>query len=272
MTKAAETQAFWGVPVGFWFAVNVHFSNSMYCTLVGLVIFFGSCFGNSFADEQQVADLPRFPSTANSSPVFQEFQRERYALAVEREDLLKTGASFQQVVDWEKRNASRLSARRDQMQILAAESALEPREFSPTSIPAGVSDSLKTLIGARAALADARAKIHNQLLETLPQEVTKEQVQQMQEKEQYLFRQRYKKEIQAMRQTIKALAGEQGRKQASVPSVLDLPQDISLETRKNLETRNQMASERAKLWNQLLDAPPATREWVEQSTGHFKQM
>jgi hypothetical protein len=166
---------------------------------------------------QQTAPLTSTGSTT-ASPISQEqatlqaFQQEQAALAQEQQALVAQGATHQQLTAWRQQNAAQFAAQQQRAEIMSAISALQPMQTNhQPNIPANASQTLKDYLTSQAALANARAQIHNQLVQQITasgQSLTLAQISQMEQQQMQLFRQQNAAVLQLQAQRVQTLANE----------------------------------------------------------------
>ncbi|MDD5198835.1 MAG: hypothetical protein PHC88_03450 [Terrimicrobiaceae bacterium] len=222
--------------------------------------------------------MPTPAPAPSRSSALETFQREQQALAVELSALLAKGATSQQLEAWRARNAARFAAQQQRARDMADASALEPMAaVAQPNIPADASPTLRDFLTRQTALANARAQIHNQLLNALPMEVTEAQLREMQQKEAQLFAQQHAGELKAQSQRAQALGEESARIPLPAPGPTEIPQNATPQLQAFLTQRNQLARERIALWNQTLAADPTTRDsalqqWCRQNAARVQQL
>jgi len=228
--------------------------------------------GVSFAQTGEVS-----PLASGSSTTLQTYQQELQALAQERRSLVEQGATQQQLEAWQQQNAAQFQALQQFAQALAVASALQPMPV-PTRviIPANASSTLRDFMMTRASLANARAQIHNQLLQALPSGASQEQVRAMRQRAEKIFQQQHAADLQLQGQRAQALAAEAAPQPRSVPKLV-IPPGATPELQAYLAAENALASDRAQLWNQYLTADPATRQaarqqWQQQNASRLEQL
>ncbi len=222
------------------------------------------------------------PSPASASPTFDAFRQEQLALMREREALASRNVTPAQMEAWLRQNAARLDAQRQRAKVLAAESAIEPlpEREGAQPIPADASPALRELLTTRAALANSRARIHNELVDQLPAEVSLDEVAAMQEREARLFAQRHAEDLKAQARRASALAAESARQPLPLPipgAEPAIPPSAPPPLRAFLTARQSLMRERALLWNQMLTASPAARErsmldWQKRNAARFESL
>jgi hypothetical protein len=216
---------------------------------------------------------------AQSAPSEQDqFVAEQRALGQELQALQAQGATPQQMEAWHKKNAARFAAQQQRAMDMAADSALQPAPvMGQANIPANASGTLKDFLATQAEMANARAQIHNQLLNGLPAEVTPEQISQMQQSETKLFEQQQGANLKLQAQRAQALAEESARQPLPVPPPLSLSPDTTPQMAAFLTARDQLMRDQIQLHNQYLTATPAVRDaameqWRKQNASRFQQM
>jgi hypothetical protein len=247
----------WNKSSGYWIGL-----------LAGLVM-----GGTVFAQKASVA-----PQTSGSSTTLQTYQQELATLVQQRRALVAQGATQQQLQAWQQQNAPQFAALQQLAQNLAQESALQPLPLrQAVNIPANASSTLTDFLTARTSLANGRAQIHNQLLQTLPQNPSQEQISTMMQEETQLFQQQYATDLQPQLQRAQALAAVSASQPHRVPRRVLIPPNATSQLQAFLTARNAVATNRAQLWNQYLTADPATRQaamqqWRQQNAGQMEQL
>jgi hypothetical protein len=217
-------------------------------------------------------------TTTTTAPSLQTYLQEQRALAREWRTLAAQGATQQQLAGWRQQNATQFQAQQQLAQTLCLESALQPAlVIQQVNIPANTSGALADLLTTQAALASARAQIHNQLLQALPSAVTAQQVEAMRQQQAQIFQQQYAADLQLQTQRAQALAAESASQPLRVPGPPVFPPNATPQLQAFLIARNTLAIERAQLWNQYLTADPATRQaaiqqWRQQNAAQFQQL
>jgi hypothetical protein len=212
------------------------------------------------------------------SATLQTFLQEQQSLAQTEQALVAQGATEQQIQAWRTQNAGRLEAQQQRAQDMAAESAVEsmPVGVQP-NIPANASPPLKDFMTTQAALGNARAQIHNQLLRAMPGDVTEEQIGEMQQKEEQLFQQQYAEDLKVQAQRAQALAQESAGQPQPVPGAPNIPSDASPQLKALLLARYQLMHDQIVFSNQYAGATPASRDatleqWHRQNASRFQQL
>ena len=218
------------------------------------------------------------PLASGSSPTLAQFEQERQALAQEWQVLVSQGATQQQLEAWRQQHAAQFQAQQQLAQALALASALQPMPVGTgVNAPANASSTLRDFLTTQASLADARARIHNQLLQTMPSGATQEQINAMRQQERRIFQQRHAGDLQLQGRRAQALAAESASQPIRVPGPAVIPPGATPQLQAYLAARNALASDRAQLWNQYLTADPATRQaamqqWRQQNASRLEQL
>ncbi len=239
-----------------------------------------ACFGQSAAPSQVVQqnNSPVATTGASNSATLQSFQAQRQSLARSELALISNGASPAQIQAWQQQNSAALAAQRQQAAELAANSALQPMAtVNQPTIPANASQTLKDFLTTHAALANARAQIHNQLLSAMPSEVSDAQLGQMQQTEAQLFQQQEAATLQLQVQRAQALASASAQQPIPLPPPLVIPANASPQLAAFLTARDQLMRAQLTLTNQNLTASPAARQatlqqWQQQNAARFQQV
>jgi hypothetical protein len=131
---------------------------------------------------------PASSQTSGSAGTLAQFQQEQQALFQQWQTLVSQGATQQQLAAWQQQNAAQFQAQQQLAQALSAASALQPMPLiSQVNIPANAPPTLSDFLTTQASLANARAQIHNQLLQALPAGATQQQIDQMRQQEMQTF-------------------------------------------------------------------------------------
>ena len=244
--------------------------------LIFLIIFTGFLLVKASYGQTTVGSQPA-PSHPQSATL-QMFLQEQGALVQEEQALMAQGATEQQIKEWRTKNASRLEAQQERAKDMAAESAVEsvPVVASP-KIPANASPTLKNFLVTQTVLLNARAQIHNQLLQAMPSDVTEEQIAQMQQKEDQLFQQQHGEELQAQTQRAQILTQESRGTPLPVPGPTPIPPNATPQLAAFLTLSDQLMREEMQLHNQYLTATSTVRDaaleqWRQQNAARFEQM
>jgi hypothetical protein len=217
-------------------------------------------------------------SSAIPTQVLTSFQTEQQALANSFGQLLALNPTLGQMQAWQQQNAAALTAQQERAQYLASVSALEPQPVpGAANIPAGASQNLTDFLTTQAALAQARAQIHNQLLDALPENVSDAQLSQMQQSEEQLFQQQHATDLQLQQQRAQVIANESASQPLPVPPPLVIPAGTSSRMATFLTLRDQIMRAHVALWNQLTTVTPVVRDaalqqWAQQNAGLIQQM
>ncbi len=231
---------------------------------------------------------PAQPVQQNNSPVatigasnaatLQAFQVQQRTLTQSELALMSSGATPAQIQAWQQQNAVALAAQKRQVMEMAANSALQPMAtVSQPTIPANASQMLKDFLTTQAALANARAQIHNQLLSAMPSEVSDAQLGQMQQTEAQLFQQQEGATLQLQTQRAQALASASAQQPIPLPPPLSIPANASPQLAAFLTARDQLMRDRITVFNQYATATPAIRqaalqEWEQQNAAQVQQL
>lgn len=145
------------------------------------------------------------------------------------------------------------------------------------SVPANVSGTMADFLTTQATLANAQAQIHNELLATLPSSAPQQQVAAMFQQEQQLFWQQYGADVQLQSQRAQALAAESESQPIPTFEPADIPLDASPQLHAFLAARNALASDQSQVWNEYVNADPATRraalmQWCQQNAARMEQL
>jgi len=149
--------------------------------------------------------------------------------------------------------------------------------MNQANIPANASGALKDFLTMQASLANARAQIHNQLLQALPSGASQDQISQMRQQEEQIFQQQHAGDLQFQGKRGQTLAAESGLKPLPVPGPAVIPPNASRQLQAYLTARNTLMSAWVQLWNQYVTADPAIRQaalqqWQQQNAGRLEQL
>lgn len=228
------------------------------------------------ASGQTLPSQAASPSAETDSTLLQDFQDEQQALA--RSYSALRNPSPTQIQTWQQNNAARLQAQQQRARQLADDSALEPMPLSPgPNIPPNASPTLRDFLTTRSELAGNNAKIHNQLLNALPQEVTEDQIEEMRKNEALLISRQNEGTLQLQARRAQQLAEETARQQVPLPPPLVIPPGSTPQTQAFLTLRDQLLREQIQLHNQNTKATSsvgeaALRQWQERNAARFQQL
>ena len=221
-------------------------------------------------------------SSSSSTASLQSLQAQQQALAQAQQQLIAQGATPQQLQAWQQQNAAAIAQVQQEAQTLAAASTaqLEPTNRS-ANIPANASAALQAFLTTRTTLANARAQIHNQLIQQATasgQTLTPAQVQQIAQQEETQYQQQYGAEEQVLAQQTQALAVESAQRAASLSSNLSaISSNASPPLAAYLTAKNKLNQSLAQLIGQYATADPQTRQaailqWHQQNAAQFQQL
>jgi hypothetical protein len=246
-----------------------HISGGCWMGLLAGLVMGGTVFA-------QTATIPT--QTSGSSSTLQTYQQKLGSLLQERGELISQGATQQQLQTWREQNGPQFAALQQFVQSLAQESALQPLPLRlVANIPPNASGTFADFLIAQATLANSRAQIHNQLLQSLPQNPTREQINTMMQEEWQQFQQQHGADFQLQMQRVQALAAQSASQPLRVPGSAVIPPNASPQLQAFLRARNTLLTARAQLWNQYLTADSAARQvamqqWREQNAGRLEQL
>lgn len=217
-------------------------------------------------------------SVSGSSGNVSAYQQEQQTLSQELQALMSQGATPQQLAAWRSQNAAQLQAQQQLAQSLAVASALRPMPANlPATIPANATGVLKDFLTTRILLANARAQIHNQLLQALPSGATQAQLDSMQQQEDKLLQQQDGADIQLQAQRAQALGAQSASIPEPTPGPPVIPPNASPQLQAFLTLRATLVGSMIQLRNQYLGADPATRaaaigQWRQQNAASISQL
>jgi len=147
----------------------LYFRIGVFIYLVAIVTVSGQDASQTPSIQQAPQPGPAQQTSEQYQATLQAFQREQLALMREKQALVKQGATDQQLTAWQQQNTARLSAQAQQAQAIAAGAVSQPVPVNAKpNIPADASPTLRDFLTTQAALANARAQIHNQSLQATP--------------------------------------------------------------------------------------------------------
>lgn len=220
-------------------------------------------------------------SVAPTSDVASTFQQEQLALCQEIQAQITNGATQQQLAAWYQRNASRFAAQEKRSEAMAAARALMPMPANEhPNIPANASPTLKAFLIAQITLGNARAQIHNQLLQQAAgagSNLTPTQLNQLHEKEGQLFQQQNASAIKLQAQRAQTLSNAAAQTPFPMPPPLKFPSNASPQLQAFLTVRDQVIRSQMQVINQYRLADPkaqqaALQKWQQQNAGLLQQM
>jgi hypothetical protein len=225
--------------------------------------------------------IPVQQTLSQEQATIQAFQQEQEALIKERQTLVAHGATRPQLASWFQQNAAQFEAQQQRAEVIAAVSTLKPMQTNnQPNIPANASQTLKDFLTTQAALANARAQIHNQMVQQTTasgQSVTLAQISQMEQQQTQIFQQQHAADLQLQAQRLQTLANESAQMPVQTPPLLHIPPNASPQLQAFLTTQNQLMQERIQLQNQYANAAPSVREaameqWHQQNAPRFQQL
>lgn len=248
---------------------------SILCCRMGVLFYLVTIAGVS----GQIATSSQPVQQASPNQItLQAFQTEQQTLAKSFNALLTLSPTQQQLQAWQQQNAIALANQQQLALNMAAESALEPQPLpGAPNIPANASSTLRDLLTTQAALANARAQIHNQLLNALPLEVSDAQLSQMQQSEEQLFQQQQGANLQLQAQRAQILANESAQQPMPIPPPLSIPPGSNPQMTAFLTAWDQLMRDQITFSNQYVTATSAVRDaalqqWQKQSATRFQQL
>jgi len=218
-------------------------------------------------------------STSQTASTIQAYAQEQEALMQQRRALVAQGATQQQLQAWYTQNAVQFAAQDQRAQTMAASSALQLRRANhqPT-IPANASPALKNMLNTRAALANAHAQIHNQLVQgSSGTNLTFAQLGTMEQNETQLFQQQDSALLTLQAQRAQALTPTSIAPTRTARASAAVPSNATPQMAAFLSTRKQLRQSLIQLRNQYASASPEARnaalqQWRQQNAGQFTQL
>ena len=190
------------------------------------------------------------------------FVAEELVLRQQEANLVANDATPAQMAAWQKQNAAAIALQKQRQQAIAIASAQEIRpENAAPRIPANASPALKNYLTTRAALANAHAHIHNQLIQTATARgalLTYAKLQALNDEELAQFQTQNVALMATQQQRVGILAVAAEKKSLSVPPLL-IRASTTPQLTANLQTRHQLALSFTQLRNQIAAVTPAAR-------------
>jgi hypothetical protein len=211
----------------------------------------------------------------------QAYQKEQQILGQSFGALIAQNPTPQQIQAWQMQNEAGLSAQQQRAISLGMDSALQPLPIQAATsqpiMPSNASQTMKDFLAGQTALGNARAQIHNQLLDALPQDVTDAEITQMEGQETQLFMQQHAADLQLQAQRAQTLAQESAATPIPTPPPFQLPPGCSAQMAAYLTLRDQLARDQTQMLNQQVNATPAARnaavqQWLQQNASRFQQL
>ena len=213
------------------------------------------------------------PSDSGTSATLADFEQEQQTLAQEWQTLLSQGATQQQLDDWAQQNATELQSQSQLAQTLAAQAVAQPLQvLDQVIIPEGASNTLADFLTGQATLANARAQIYNQLLQSAPG-ATQQQIDQETDQ---TFERQNAAQLQAQSQQAQALAAEVAPQ--PLPEVTPpIPPNATPQLAAYLTARNALMQSWVQVWNQNVNSDSGTRQaaiqqWQQQNASQISQL
>ena len=252
-----------------------------------------SAAGQSTSQSQSALQPPPVAATASATAPVQvqsvspvpakvaSYLQQQAALSQQEQALVAQGATEQQLEAWYQQNASAFAALQQQAADMGTTSALRlgPTIAQP-NLPAGASQTLSDFLTTQAALVNARAQIHNQIVQqatTSGQSLTLAQVSQMEQQQEQLFQQQHDSDLQLQVQRAQTLASVSAQNAVPVPGPSVVPPNATPQMVAYLTVRDQLAHDEAQFRNQFVTATPAVRDaaiqqWHQQNLARFQQL
>lgn len=251
----------------------LYFRIGVFIYLVAIVTVSGQDASQTPSIQQAPQPGPAQQTSEQYQATLQAFQREQLALMREKQALVKQGATDQQLTAWQQQNTARLSAQAQQAQAIAAGAVSQPVPVNAKpNIPADASPTLRDFLTTQAALANARAQIHNQSLQATSSSRGGPQDSQMQS-----FQQQHAGDLQLQLQRAQSLSDAAAQTPLMVPKPRTIPSDATPELIAYMTLRDQLMRERIQVRNQYISADPAALEaalqqWRQQNAERIQQL
>ena len=249
--------------------------------LINLAAIFGVLGQHSLQAQETTSSSSTSPQPVTPQQTIQAYQQEQQALANGLATLLASGATWQQLVAWQQQNAAAISAQQQQATAMANASASQtiPSVGQP-NIPANASPTLKDFLTLQAALDNACAQIHNQILRQSAasgQTLTQAQVAQMELQEMQTFRRQHRNDLLLQAQRTQTVANASLSVPLSLPATPRIPPNASPQVAAFLTAKYQLMQSRIQLMNQNATAAPSVQEaalqqWSQQHASAIAQL
>jgi hypothetical protein len=191
------------------------------------------------------------PASSGSSDAYSNFLEQSQAFHQQLRTLMAEGATSKQVAQWQAENSEQIQTLQQSAETFGEASVKDPRiTIRQVTIPAGTSTTLASFITTAAALATARAQIHNQLIQSLPANATNEQIQQMLWQERQEFLQQHASDIQAQAQRAVTLGSSSALPPSGGSATFAIPSDASPQMKAFLTLHNRLFAGRAQFLRQ----------------------
>ena len=219
-------------------------------------------------------------SSSQNALTLQAYAQEQRALMQQRRALVAQGGTQQQLQAWHTQNAAQFAAQDQRAQTLAASSELQLRRTNhQPHIPANASPALRDLLNTQAALANAHAQIHNQLIQQASSgtNLTFAQLGTMQQSETQLFQQQNAALLTLQSQRVQALTATSVAPTRAARASAIVPSNATPQMAAFLTTRYQLRQSLIQLQNQYATASPAARnaalqQWRQQNASQFTHL
>jgi hypothetical protein len=253
---------------------------------IGVVFYLATIAGvcGQVATTSQPAQLASSSSAtlqvSQNQATVEAFQTQQISLARQEQALAASGATPGQLAAWYQQNSTLFSLQQQRAETMAAasESRLQPENRRPR-IPANASPTLADFLTAQATLANARAHIHNQLVQAAAAglSLTFAQATNIEQQENQLFQQQNVALLALQAQRSQLIANESAAKIQPVPGRAVIPPNASPQMAAYLTGQNQIRREMVQWHNQNLSATPAARQaalqtWYQQNASQFSQV
>jgi hypothetical protein len=250
--------------------VSMGWTGTLFC-LTAIALAYGQTTPSSQSSSTTI--------TSQNASIIQAYAQEQRALMRQQRALVAQGATQQQLQAWHAQNAAQFAAQDQRAQTMAASSALQLRRTNhQPNIPANASLALKDLLNTRAALANARAQIHNQLVQgSSGTNLTFAQLGTLEQSETQLFQQQNSALLAVQAQQVQALTPTSVAPTQTARASAAVPGNATPQMAAFLSTRYQLRQSLIQLQNQYATASPAARnavlqQWRQENASHFTQL
>ena len=252
-----------------------------------------SAAGQSTSQSQSALQPPPVAVTASAtapvqvqsvSPVpanIAAYLQQQDTLSQQERALKAQGATQAQLLAWRQQNASLFAAQQQFAEAMGTTAALQlrPTNTQP-NIPAAASQTLSDFLTTQAALGNAHAQIHNQIVQQAAasgQSLTLAQISQMEQQQEQLFQQQHDSDLQLQVQRAQTLASVSAQAALPVPGSSVVPPNASPQLAAFLTARDQLAHDEIQFRNQYVTATAAVRDaaiqqWHQQNLARFQQL
>jgi len=216
-------------------------------------------------------------TSGSQSPIAAYAQLHR-RLAGQYRALIASGATGQQITSWLAQNTTGLGLQDAEAAAFGVQTELTPFAGTlRTAPPPEVTGTLRDLLITQLSLAAARAQIHNQILQSLPSQPARQDLDAIGPQQLFLMEQYHAADLQTQRNRAEYLTAQFESTAQRIPPLPRFPSGASPQIKAFMLARYALFRDRAELHNQLLNASPGQRmaaykQWIATNASRLQQL